>query len=363
MQKVLIFGMGKLYKEKEEYIRKNYEIAGFLDNKVVENENIAKYTNIPIYNPEDILQYLKDDVKIVLMSYEYSSMWKQLQSLGIAGDRILFGIMFPPYSEQLEALFETGKLFIKDKEIVYIYNQEEVVIQSHRQLQKIADKRLREKYKEKYPMIEAIMKMDIKPSSRRFGLERGTAIDRFYIEQFLQENRELIHGDCLEIAENIYTLKYGEDKVDNSYVLHLNGDNNAIKGNLETGEGIEENKYDCAIITQTLMFIFDIRKAADSIYKMLKKNGTALITVAGISQISRYDAESWGSYYGFHKDAMRSLFEPLFGKGNVKVQSYGNVKTTVAMLYGMCREELSDSDFEVSDEDYPLILSVLLRKR
>lgn len=365
MQKVLIFGRGNLYSEKESYVRKNYEIIGFLDNKVIDSGNIDRNMNIPVYNPQNILKYLQADVKIMLMSYQYHSMWQQLQNLGVTGDKILLGIMFPPYSEKLEALLEMGKITIEGKDIVYICNQgEKTVIQSHNQIQEMAGRCLRKKYKEKYPMIDAIAKMDVRPSSRKFGLERGTAIDRYYIERFLEKNRELIHGDCLEIADNTYTLKYGQKRVDHAYVLHVEGwGDNAIKGNLETGEGIEENKYDCAIITQTLMFIFDIKRAADNLYRMLKKNGTALITVAGISQISRYDADLWGSYYGFHKDAMLSLFEPLFGKENIKIQSYGNVKIAIAMLYGMCSEEIADCDFEVSDDDYPVILSIVLRKR
>ena len=360
MQKVLIFGIGKLYKEKEKYIRKNFEIVGFLDNGTVSDENM----NPPIYNPEDISKVIEEDVKIILTSYKYNSMWEQLKELKITGERILFAITFPPYSEKMETLFGKGEMVIEDGEIVYIQNQyKKEVIKSHQQLQEMADRCLREKYKEKYPMIESIAKMDVNPSSRKFGLERGTAIDRYYIERFLEENKEQIHGDCLEIAENTYTLRFGEDRVNNAYVLHVRGGNKTIKRNLDTGEGIEKNRYDCVIITQTLMFIFNIQNVASNIYKMLKKNGTALITVAGISQISRYDADSWGSYFSFHKDAMKALFEPLFGEENVKVQSYGNVKTAMAMLYGMCKEELTDSDFEVSDEDYPVILSVALKKK
>ncbi len=363
MQRVLIFGRGKLYKEKETHIRENFEIVGFLDNNVTEDGSMDGNTNISVYHPKNSVCYLEDDVKIVLMSNQYHSMWQQLQNMGISGDKILFGITFPPYSEKMELLFKMGKMIIEDKDITYIKNDgDKSIIQSHSQLQEIANRCLREKYRIEYPLIDVIAKMDTKPSSRRFGLERGTAIDRYYIERFLEQNSAFIRGDCLEIAENTYTLKYGKDMVDNAYILHLMGGEGFIKGNLETGEGIEENKYDCAIITQTLMFIFDIRKAANNIYKMLKRNGTALITVAGISQISRYDADLWGSYYGFYKDTMKSLFEQMFGIENVKVQSYGNVKTAIAMLYGMCREELSDCDFEVSDDDYPVILTVILKK-
>ena len=60
--------------------------------------------------------------------------------------------------------------------------------------------------------------------------------------------------------------------------MHVDGwGKNVIKGNLESGEGIEENKYDCAIITQTLMFIYDFTSAVNNIYKMLKPGGVALI--------------------------------------------------------------------------------------
>ena len=123
-----------------------------------------------------------------------------------------------------------------------------------------------------------------------------------------------------------------------------------------------ENRFDTAIITQTLMFIYDIQSVAQNIHKMLKPDGTALITVAGISQISRYDADNWGSYYSFHEDAVRRMFEPLFGREKVEIVSYGNVKTAISLLYGLCCEDLADSDFEANDPDYPLIIGAVLHK-
>ena len=36
-----------------------------------------------------------------------------------------------------------------------------------------------------------------KPISNVFGLDRGTPIDRFYIEDFLYKNKSLIKGKCL----------------------------------------------------------------------------------------------------------------------------------------------------------------------
>lgn len=121
---------------------------------------------------------------------------------------------------------------------------------------------------------EMIAELPVEPISRVFGLDRGKAIDRVYIERFLEVNKNYIGGNVLEIAEDTYTFQYGGDRVQESYILHVNGTGkNAIKGNLETGEGMEENSFDTMIITQTLMFMLDINSAVANIYRMLKHGG------------------------------------------------------------------------------------------
>lgn len=365
MRKAVIFGRGQLYKQKEKYLKKNYMIKGFLDNGIKENEVENRNTDVPVYCPKNADSYLEEDLFIILMSYSYASMWKQLNELGISKKRILFGVMFPPLSNCEAVLFsDDGMLCAEEDGKVYYHNHnEKIEVKNHREIQEKAKQSLRDKFRRNYPIIDAISKMDVIPVSSEFGLERGTAIDRYYIEHFLEKHKSLIRGDCLEIAENTYTMRYGGDRVKKAYILHLEGwGENAIKGNLETGEGIEEGKYDCAVITQTLMFIFDLRRVAENIYRLLKKGGNALITVAGISQISRYDANLWGSYYGFHADAVKALFEPVFGKENVKVETYGNVKTAAALLCGLCQEDLQNEDFKYHDRDYPLIVTAVVHK-
>lgn len=345
MQRALVFGKGALYHQKEEYIKENFEIVGFLDN----GDSAGVYNNIPVYNPVNVNDYYRDDVLIILMSYQYVAMWRQLYELGISSKKIRFGVMFPPLLGRDMDLFSDGKkLVVEERGVFYCAENDcSILVESHDQIREIAKEQLRKRYRNEYPIINTIAKMSLVPISRKFGMERGGAIDRNYIERFLNNNKELISGDCLEIAENTYTLKYGEDRITNSFIMHLKGwgVGNIIKGNLETGEGIQENQYDCVIITQTLMFIFDIKKAAENIYRMLKMGGKALITVSGISQISRYDADLWGSYYSFHEDAVRRLFTSFFGEENVRVETYGNVKTAVAMLCGLCQEDLTEDDF------------------
>lgn len=364
MQRIIIFGTGRFYQNREYSVKQKYEIAAFLDNKINKGEKVYyKDTLVPIYNPEHIK--LLEKCLILIMTRQFVDVCMQLLQLGVDEERILFGVVLFPQSGVEQTAFYDGKgMEVEEGEVVLrLKNNGKYIIRNEGEYEKAVVEYAREKVREKNPMIGMISDMPLTPISHTFGSERGKPIDRYYIEKFLKENKEYIAGDILEIAETTYSVKYGEDRIRKAYMLHVEGwGENAIRGNLETGEGIEENRFDAAIITQTLMFIYDIRSAAQNIYKMLKPGGTALITVSGISQISRFDADNWGSYYSFHEDAMRRLFEPTFGKGKVKVVSYGNVKTAIALLYGLCCEDLEESDFRLNDSDYPLIIGAVLHK-
>lgn len=366
MEKVLVFGIGGMFREKGSYLREHYEIVGCLDNRAAEIRE--RHVDIPgggIWTPEEVGQILKRNMKIVVMSYQFVGMWKQLYELGISGNRIIFGVTLPPYGSDEKELFQTGRLLAEGKEVLYHYETgKKYLVESYEQLSAIAKEIRRENSRKENPLIDMIAGMQHRPVSRFFGTDRGMAVDRRYIEKFLEKNKNLIHGNCMEIAEDTYTMRYGEERVEKANILHVEGIGlNAVKGDLATGEGIKDNAYDCAIITQTLMFIFDVQSAAKNIYRMLKRDGVALITVSGISQISRYDAERWGSYYNFHEDAVRELFVPLFGSENVEIHTYGNVKTAIALLYGLCCEDLQEIDFAEDDRDYPVIISVVVKKR
>lgn len=166
---------------------------------------------------------------------------------------------------------------------------------------KMVLKQFYEIYRDKDPFIHILASMPLNPVSRRFGLERGKAADRYYIEKFLEDNKSCIHGDIMEIADNLYTYMFGTN-IKNAFALHVNGwGENAIKGNLETGEGIIQNSIDCLICTQTMEHIFDCQAVVDNIYKLLKEDGVALITVGGIKSLSLYDYDNWGEYWKFTK--------------------------------------------------------------
>ena len=204
-----------------------------------------------------------------------------------------------------------------------------------------------------------------KPVSIVFGLDRGSPIDRFYIEFFLEKYKKYIIGNVLEIADNTYTKKFGQDTNINSFILDYSGASNSkniINLDLINTESVPENKFDCIICTQTLNFIFDFNKAIDSLHKMLKINGTALVTVAGISQVSKYDADRWGDFWRFNPMGIEKCFINKFGKSNVDSYVYGNNYSATMFLNGFCLEECNINKLLYSDENYPLIIAIKITK-
>jgi SAM-dependent methyltransferase len=204
---------------------------------------------------------------------------------------------------------------------------------------------------------------NIKPISEKFGLDRGTPVDRYYIEKFLYDNRNLINGKILEVAEDTYSKKYG-DNIESIDILHFDKSNKkaTIIGDLTKAETLPGNKFDCFICTQTLNFIYDFNSAIQGIKKVLKPQGHSLITLAGLCQISRYDSDRWGDYWRFTTDSASKIFKETFGEKNITVKSFGNVLSAVTLLEGISFEELTTNELDHNDENYQVIITVLAKK-
>lgn len=196
------------------------------------------------------------------------------------------------------------------------------------------------------------------PLSRDFGFSRGQPIDRYFIEKFLKSNCNSITGNVMEIADNAYTCRFGQN-VTQSDILHVEKTDKAtIIGNLETGTGIPSNKFDCIILTQTLPFIYDFKAVVKNSYTALKPGGTLLVTLPGISQISRYDMDRWGDFWRFTTLSAQGIFKEVFRETNIEVNSYGNCKLAISFLNGLAVEDMRKPLFHQHDPDYQLIITV-----
>lgn len=203
-----------------------------------------------------------------------------------------------------------------------------------------------------------------KPLGKDFGYERGEPIDRYFIHQFLAQNREAIQGRVLECGNREYTQRYGGAQVRQSDILHpVAGNPEAtLTGDLVSGIGVPEGVFDCVILTQTLHLIYEFQAALATVRRSLKPGGILLATFPSITQVSAYDAARWGDYWRFTGAAVQRLLGEHFGEGNVQIRSYGNVLTATSFLFGLASSELTERELNDVDPDFVMLVGARARK-
>jgi SAM-dependent methyltransferase len=202
----------------------------------------------------------------------------------------------------------------------------------------------------------------VTPISRDFGYDRGTPIDRYYIEAFLQRHAADLRGRALEIGDDSYCRRFGGECITQQDVLHVSSSAAAtIIGDLSQPGLLPEAAFDCMVLTQTLHLIFDMRAAVAEIHRGLKPGGVVLLTVPGISQIDRGEwGESW--LWSLTRQSALRLFADVFGAENVEAEAFGNVFAATAFLQGLALEEVDRSMLDVVDQSYPVLVTVRARR-
>lgn len=205
----------------------------------------------------------------------------------------------------------------------------------------------------------------LKPISRNWGFERGLPVDRYYIENFLRQHKEDIRGRVLELKDRTYTLRFGGDRVTKSDVLHKEPGNPeaTIVADLAASPAqLEASAFDAIILTQTLQFIYDFRMAIKTLYMSLRSSGSLLITVPGISQVSRYDLERWGDYWRFTSLSVERILEDECPGAALRVDAHGNVLAAIASLHGIASDELRPEELDAVDPDYQVVITARVKK-
>ena len=199
----------------------------------------------------------------------------------------------------------------------------------------------------------------LKPVSRDWGFDRGQPIDRYYIEAFLAANRADIKGHVLEVAGDNYTQQFGGTQVDCSDVLDVMKDNPraTIVADLTNADDLEGERFDCIICTQTIQFIFDINAALATLYRLLRHGGVLLLTVPGISPISREDMAKSGDYWRFTDASIDRLLSHNFPDSTFSIQNHGNVLASTAFIQGIAANELRTEELSETDPQFPLLIS------
>ena len=196
------------------------------------------------------------------------------------------------------------------------------------------------------------------PVDGRWGYGRGTPIDRWYIEDFLNTHRADIRGTALEVKDDDYLRRFGTDLAEVD-VLDVDSTNPkaTVVADLCVGDGLPAERYDCFVLTQTLHYLPDVPAAVQVAHRTLVPGGVLLATLPCITRAT-IELEALVDYWRFTEASCRLLFEPVFGSENVSVTTYGNLAAAAAFLAGYAVEELGPRERDAYDPRYPLIVCV-----
>ena len=197
------------------------------------------------------------------------------------------------------------------------------------------------------------------PIDPNWGFERGTPIDRVYVEEFVGSHAADIRGRVLEIAAPDYTSRFGSGVERSDILMATEGNHQAtIVGDLTDAPHIADDTFDCAIVTQTLQFVYDVRAALATLHRILKPGGVLLATVPGITKISPREDEEYGEWWHYTVRSAERLAEEAFGAGNAQARSYGNVLSAAGFLYGLAAADLEPEELSAHDRLYEVIVGL-----
>jgi|SRR5262245_4360441 len=189
-----------------------------------------------------------------------------------------------------------------------------------------------------------------RPISDAGGWDRGTAINRYYLEEFLQEFSSDISGCCLEFQTDLYTSRFGRQRVTKLDILHKQEGNKeaTLVADLAAPNNISSNTYDCIICTYVLHTIFEYEKVVFELHRILKPGGVLLIAVPDISRSYEDDHELWR----FTPEGLHLLLAKVFGFGNIIVRASGNSLSAAALIRGLASQDLTKAELDPTDSAF-----------
>jgi SAM-dependent methyltransferase len=199
----------------------------------------------------------------------------------------------------------------------------------------------------------------VTPIDPNWGFERGTPIDRVYVERFVGGHASDIRGRVLEIAAPDYATRFGSGVERVDILMAREGNPQAtIVADLADAPQIPDDTFDCAIVTQTLQFVWDAPAALATLHRILAPGGVLLATVPGITKISPPEDEEFGEWWHFTGRSARRLAEQAFGEGRVEIEAFGNVLAASGFLYGLAASDLRAEELDARDRLYEVVVGV-----
>jgi len=198
-----------------------------------------------------------------------------------------------------------------------------------------------------------------RPYSRRYGTDRGTALDRVYIERFLEHHSDAIHGEVLEANDDNYTKMFGTSCRAHVVDIRTTNERATIIADLCVPGSLPRERFDCVILTHTLQLLEDPAVALANICASLVPGGTALITVPSLSRLDLGNTDYWR----WVPAGLDVLCRRTMPDSDVQVSSFGNAGAGAAFFVGLSAQNVGRRLLGRDDPQFPVVTCARVDKR
>lgn len=197
----------------------------------------------------------------------------------------------------------------------------------------------------------------VTPISPTYGFERGTPIDRYYVDKFFTARGHLIAGRVLEIQTRDHIRRYGS-KVTTADTLDINpAFDPTYCCDLAHAEMVPTGSYDCFLLPNTLCFLRDLDAALQEARRIVRPGGTILATVPVFVPLTSDITDYWLA----SADGWRVIAARVWPGCDTAIESHGNCLAAAAAMYGVSVEELTSRELDVNDPRYPVLVTIECR--
>lgn len=199
----------------------------------------------------------------------------------------------------------------------------------------------------------------LRPFSTSFGWDRGTPIDRYYVDRFFDQHKALITRDVLEIDQSIYTRRYGHDlRTIHSFDIDPRCGPTFVCDLADPENILPDEAYDCVLLPCTLSLLRDIVPCLRNILRVVKPGGVILANAAGLIPFDGATKDFWHA----SPEGWRHLTQSVWPNCEIIVEGHGNCLAVLAANLGLAMEELRVEELDFNDEVFPVVTNILCRK-
>jgi SAM-dependent methyltransferase len=196
-----------------------------------------------------------------------------------------------------------------------------------------------------------------------YGFDRGTPVDRYYIERFLAERAQDIRGNVLEVGHAHYARAFRDSNPTRVEIVDIDTRNSeaTIIADLSEPDSLPHGRFDCFILTQTLQLVADLDEALRNAWQSLASGGVLLLSVPGITRSDPVHATA--DRWRLTPSGLDTLLARTCLDGRSEVAGYGNLISAVAFLMGLAAEELEETELTSTDPHFTVSVCARVQRQ